>query len=202
MAPGTIVLINGASSSGKSTLLDALQGLLEQPFLNASLDKFLWMLPKRYFAQPLWNEVMGHADRAGPAGQRLVSGMHQAIAALARVGSHVIADHVLIEPDWLADCARAWRGLPIVFVGLVCPLDVLEARERTRKDRTLGQARLQFDRVHRDANDDLVIDSSHASAQEAALRIIRHLKEAGPNFAFNQGRAAAGLALPAQPALP
>jgi chloramphenicol 3-O-phosphotransferase len=71
MASGTIILINGASSAGKSTLLDALQGSLEQPFLNAGLDKFLWMLPKRYFAQPLWNEVMGHADRAGPAGQRL-----------------------------------------------------------------------------------------------------------------------------------
>jgi chloramphenicol 3-O phosphotransferase len=202
MATGTIILINGASSAGKSTLLDALQGLLEPPFLNAGLDKFLWMLPKRYFAQPLWNEVMGQADRAGPAGHRLVSGMHRAIAALARAGSPVVADHVLVEPEWLADCARTWRGLPTVFVGLVCPLDVLEARERSRKDRTLGQARLQFDRVHRNANYDLVIDSSHASAQEAALRIIRHLKEAGPNLAFNQGHAAVAHGSPAQAALP
>ncbi len=84
---GTIVILNGTSSSGKSSIVRALQGIFEEPYLEAGLDKFLWMLPKRYLNRPLWDEVLGLADRAGPVGHRLVSGMHQAIAALSRAGN-------------------------------------------------------------------------------------------------------------------
>jgi len=41
MPPGTIVLLNGVSSSGKTSILKALQGILEEPYLDAGLDKFL-----------------------------------------------------------------------------------------------------------------------------------------------------------------
>ena len=50
---GTILLLNGTSSSGKTSLVKALQTLLPEPFLDAGLDRFLWMLPKRYLDRPL-----------------------------------------------------------------------------------------------------------------------------------------------------
>jgi len=49
--------------------------------------------------------------QAGPLGHQLMSGMHQAIAALAAAGNHVIADHVLIEPAWVQECAQLFAGL-------------------------------------------------------------------------------------------
>ena len=65
MHPGTILLLNGASSSGKTSILKALQDILEEPYVDAGLDKFLWMLPARYLEPPLWDDVLGLADRAG-----------------------------------------------------------------------------------------------------------------------------------------
>jgi chloramphenicol 3-O-phosphotransferase len=39
--PGTIILLNGTSSSGKTSVVRALQEVLNEPFLEAGLDKFL-----------------------------------------------------------------------------------------------------------------------------------------------------------------
>ncbi len=143
MTPGMIIILNGASSSGKTSLVRALQKTLDGPYLDAGLDRFLWMLPGRYLDRPLWDDVLGLATEAGATGHRLVLGMHRAIAALARAGNCVIADHVLVESAWLADCAAVFVELPAWLVGVRCPLEVLVERERSRADRTLGQAAAQ-----------------------------------------------------------
>lgn len=176
--PGTILLLNGASSYGKTSLLRALQALLAEPFLDAGIDKFIWMLPKRYLDRPLWDEVLGLNVRAGPLGHRLFSGMHHAIAALSRAGNPVLADHVLVEPRWVAECAALFSGLPAYLVGLRCPLEVLEERERQRRDRTWGQAREQFEVVHAHVVYDLEVDTSLHSPEECALQ-VREMLEAG-----------------------
>lgn len=184
---GTVIVLNGASSAGKTSLLNAVQATLAEPFLEAGLDKFLWMLPSRYRRAPLWDDVLGQATRGGAVGDRLVRSMHCAIAALARSGSHVVADHVFVEPAWLLHCTEVLQGLPTLFVGVICPLSTLEERERTRTDRTLGQASLQYELVHRGARYDLVIDTSKLAPEEGATLIARHLSEVGPNSAFNSG---------------
>lgn len=94
MPPGTIVVLNGASSGGKSSLLKALQTALPDPYLDAGMDKFIFMLPGRYLDRPLWDDILGLAVSAGAHGQQLFGGMHQAQAALARAGNNLVADHV------------------------------------------------------------------------------------------------------------
>jgi chloramphenicol 3-O phosphotransferase len=58
LPPGTIIFLNGTSSSGKTSLLKAIQNSFEEPLLDVGLDKFIWMLPERYLEQPLWNDVL------------------------------------------------------------------------------------------------------------------------------------------------
>jgi hypothetical protein len=43
--PGKVVFLNGASSSGKTTIAKRLQGALQNPYLHVSLDMFLHQLP-------------------------------------------------------------------------------------------------------------------------------------------------------------
>ena len=184
MGHGTIIMINGTSSSGKTSLVHALQDLLEAPYIEAGIDKFIFMMPERYLDRPLWDDVLGLATKAGQTGLTLFAGMHQAIRALSLAGVNVIADHVLVEPDWASQCARLFADLPAYLVGVQCPLDVLEARERSRKNRTLGQARAQFEIIHKYARYDVEVDTSMLSPQECARKICGRLSE--PPAAFQQ----------------
>lgn len=185
--PGTIIFLNGASSSGKTCILHALQTMLVEPYLNAGIDKFIWILPERYLDRPLWDDVLGRATEAGEIGQRLFSSMHHVIAKLSRAGLNVVADHVLVEPAWVRECAILFADLPAYLIGIRCPLDILEERERERKDRTLGQARVQFERVHAHAAYDLEVDTSQLSPEECACLIQEHIAHHPPR-AFRQLR--------------
>jgi chloramphenicol 3-O phosphotransferase len=173
--PGTIVLLNGTASSGKTSICRALQELMPEPWLYAGIDKFLSLLPARYLEWPLWSDVMGQFDRPGDVGSVLISGMHDAIAALARRGNSVVADHVIVDPAWVSECAGLFRDLPAWFVGVKVPLDVVLRRERDRGDRDVGEAEKQFSLVHAAAAYDFEVDTSVLSAYEAAESIRSHL---------------------------
>jgi len=186
MTTGTIIILNGASSSGKTSIVKALQDILEEPYVDAGLDRFLWMLPGRYLERPLWDDVLGLADHAGPVGHKLVAGMHQAIAALSMAGNNVIADHVLVEPAWLVQCTNLFCTLPAYFVGVRCPLEILEQREQGRRNRTWGQARAQYDRVHAHGIYDLEVDTAIYSPEDCALQIKARLQSGDPPEAFKR----------------
>jgi len=186
MPYGKVIVLNGASSSGKTSILNQLQGLLVEPYLNLGIDKFIWMLPKRYLDRPLWDDVLGLATESGAMGSRLFSSMHKVIQLLSLEGMNVVADHVMVEPEWVGECARLFSPLPAYFVGVQCPLEVLIQREFARKDRTLGQAEAQFPLVHKDIIYDLVVDTSLLSIEECALKIKEYIDLREPPNAFRQ----------------
>ena len=179
--PGIIAVINGTSSSGKTSIIRALQERLEPPYLDMGIDRFIFMLPRRYLDRPLWDDVLGQADRAGSTGRLLLSGMHHAIAAAAHAGLNVLVDHVLVDRGWVDECARLFADTSAYLIGLRCPLEVLEERERRRTDRTLGQARIQFPVIHKYATYDLELDTSRLSIEQCASRIMERLQS--PPFA-------------------
>ncbi len=186
MNPGKIIFLNGTSSSGKTSLLKAFQSLCPEPYLDMGIDRFIWMLPKRYLNRPLWDDVLGLASQAGQTGHQLVSAMHQAIAAAALSGMNIIADHVLVEPDWVADCAARFHQQPAWLVGVRCPLEIVEAREKARNDRTLGQARAQYIPVHAHGLYDLEINTAQFTPEEGALQILAHLQNGSQPFALKK----------------
>jgi len=184
---GRIILLNGTSSSGKTTLSRALQSSLPDPWLEIGIDRFVFALPTRYRDQPLWSEVFryvrpdGATDgpfriETGPLGRRLVTGMHRTAVALADAGLDVIVDHVLLERAWLDECRALWREHRVLFVGVRCPLDVVVAREAAREDRTIGQAAAQFEVVHRWGGYDVEVDTSRMTAEVAAAQIVAALR--------------------------
>lgn len=182
--PGTIIVINGVTSSGKSSLLAVLQERLQAPYLDAGIDKFMWMLPARYFKRPLWDGVLHTPAEAGDLGHRLVSGMHQSIEQLARSGNNVIADHILIECAWAGELAALLAPLPAYLIGLICPLEVVEARERARGDRTLGSAKAQHPVIHTSAHYDLELDTSVLAPHACANQVIALLGSGVPPRGF------------------
>jgi chloramphenicol 3-O phosphotransferase len=194
---GRVIVLNGTSSAGKSTLTRALQARLEGPWLGVGIDTVVFALPKAYLDQPGWAEVFRYVPaepgsnapfriETGELGHRLVEGMHRMVASLADAQLCVIVDHVLLEPAWLPDLAARLAPHEVLFVGVRCPLEIVVAREAARKDRTLGQAAAQIDIVHRAGGYDLEVDTSRLTADEAADAIALELSDGFPATPFGR----------------
>ena len=153
--PGKIILINGASSAGKSTLARSLQQQLHEPFLHWSFDHL-----RESNALPMARIRHGALDWASmrPA---VFDGFHRCLPAFAKAGNNLIVDHIIEQEQWLADLVRLLAPFDVFFVGVHCPLPELERRERHRGDRRIGEARTDFHAVHRFTEYDLGIDATH-----------------------------------------
>ncbi len=209
MTPGRVIILNGPSSAGKSSVGAELQRLIDPAPLFAGIDSFLAMLPPiGHVGMPAserTNENAGGEDaplrwvfpdepgggiriEVGEQGHRAIQGMHRAIAALARAGNDIIFEHVTLHPDWLDDLVEALAGIDATFVGIRCPLEVIEERERARGNRVVGQARGHFEVVHRHGSYDIEVDTSQLSVEEAAQTIASYLRDGPQPSAFDQLR--------------
>lgn len=197
--PGNIVLLNGASSSGKTAIAHALQQMMDEFYIHTGFDHFMERVPLRFHAfsdgtepaspygahwvmpsgQPPVSEI-----RWGPEGVRVLSGMYQAIAGLASAGNNVIVDDVIFDPSILRAAVRALDGFDVLFVGVRCPLEVGREREVARGDRMSGLAEIQHEPVHAHGVYDLEVDTSVSTAMECAMVIKQRLADGPPPAAF------------------
>ena len=150
---GKIILINGASSSGKSTLARQLQQTLPIPFWHFSFDHL-----RDSNALPMARVRSGEFDWSAmrPA---VFDGFHGCLPVLAEAGNNLIVDHIIENEIWMWDLVKLLVGLDVFFVGVHCPLPELERRERERGNRRVGEARTDYQIVHGFAEYDLEIDS-------------------------------------------
>lgn len=165
--PGRIVLLNGASSSGKSTVARALLDVLDGPWFHMGVDMFGAMRSERGTHQL---DAGGLAETL----RRTRAGFHRAVAGMALAGNDVVADHVLSEQWRYDDFAAVTEGVDVVLVAVWCPLDELVRREQLRGDRAAGIAESQFAQVY-SYDADIRVDTSSDSAEACAAQIADHL---------------------------
>lgn len=205
MRSGRIILLNGASSSGKSSVGRELQRILPTAHLFLGIDSFTPMLrPEGHIGMP-WtqrtNENAGDgeapvrwvfpADEGQPVviefgelGHRLVRGMHRAVAALAAAGNDLIFEHVLLYGEWLDDALAALGDFEVFLVGIRCPVDLMEERERARGTRVVGQGRGHYQTVHAGLCYDVEVDTAAMNPTDAAAAIARRLAAPDAPVAF------------------
>jgi chloramphenicol 3-O phosphotransferase len=155
--PGRIILLNGASSSGKSTLARALQRTLDEPFLHVSSDQFLAGACSRPGATTAGPFNWWHQMRP-----RFFAGFHRCLPALAAAGNDLIVEHIIEFPSWRSELAVLLADLDVFLVGVHCDLDELDRRERLRGDRRIGEARehVTVDRIHTFGRYDVEVDTT------------------------------------------
>lgn len=162
MAPIAIVL-HGTSSAGKSSLAKALQDNAEVPVFHVSMDAFVQMSRKKDMRSE------AELDQALMLHQiNLCSTLHQ----VATSHFDIVLDLVLRDDAKFATCLEALSSRPTFVIGVHCPLDVLEFRERTRSDRASGLARSQFGHPAYDREYSMKLDTSIITPEEGA-KIIR-----------------------------
>ena len=176
---GRVILLNGASSSGKSSIGRALQRVLADHWYLFPVDS-LGAMRSTEHARVL-NE--GEIDAML---RRTRMGYHRAVAALASVGNDVIMDYPLSEPWRLDDLLDVLEGYDVTVVDVHCCPDELDRRERARGDRPIGLARSQ--RVFRHDDRDIAVDTTNTSPEACAIAIATELAALGPDKAFDRLR--------------
>ena len=169
-ASGKIIILNGPSSAGKTTLALALQQQFDLPFIRFSFDLFLDH--KAFPMEQIRNGTFSW-EAMRPS---VFRGIHQCLPALATAGNNIIFDHIIETKAWLHNLISLISELDVFFVGVHCSLPELERREMQRGDRRTGEARQDFETVHSITSYDLEIDSENALEENAAL-LIRAWKE-------------------------
>ncbi len=201
MSGGRLVILNGTSSAGKTTLGRAVQDLDEAPWILTGVDHYWSRLPRRYLDDEAGNpdgfrsiyDGEGEARRTvgfvvGPTFRRLMYGLHRAVAALVGSGNHVLVDYLPFDDDLARVAVSVWADLGSMLVAVRPPLAVAERWERERGDRDLGQARVMFEQAYAFGRFDLTIDPSTTSPREGAERLLAHLRAGEPATALTSLR--------------
>lgn len=193
LGPGTVadvnvqvIVLNGGSSAGKSSIATCLQQQLDGTWLTLGIDDLIRALSHGPNDRGAGGTLVFRPDGSIEAGEKFrtaAASWYEGLAAIARSGTGVIVDDVFLDGGQSQDQLRAAvEGLGVLWVGVHCDPSVAEARERQRPDRIVGLARDQAARVHHGVGYDVVVDTSHVSPDGCAQAIVAmvHGLERGP----------------------
>ena len=166
----TAVVLNGTSSSGKTTIARAFQEIAPRLFLNFSIDSILYALPHSAI-----DRIKRGDDISDLRLPELVRAFYGCVRQLLDLGHDLVIDHAVTaryHAELLRDAIASHDAL---LVGLDCSAAVLREREQSRGDRRVGMAEQQQTTIHSWLEYDLLIDTSNITAHDAAIRIVEAL---------------------------
>ncbi len=165
MQKGKIIMLNGVSSSGKSTLAKELERRLPG-FFHLSIDDFDKVIDTMEDRE---------AGRLIPVETEYF--FHRIVAMFSDKGVNLIVDQILHDEFTTEDAIKTLGAHPVVFVGVHCPVEEIRRREETRGDRQVGQGNAQLAYVHRQGEVyDVEVNTSHESLDTCAERVMRALE--------------------------
>jgi chloramphenicol 3-O phosphotransferase len=159
-----IILLNGTSSAGKSTLARALRPLLPVTFCYYASDQ----LADQGF-RPVEPDARWEGRNA------FFDGFHRSIAAFAAAGLDLLVEHIFEQAEWVTELDALLQPYDLFKVGVHAPVRVLEAREQARGDRTPGEAREHLT-THDYCTYNLEVETTEAP-MIVAERVIRAWKD-------------------------
>jgi chloramphenicol 3-O phosphotransferase len=170
-----VIVLNGGSSAGKTTLAACLQERLDGAWLTLGVDDLIHALshgPGDTGGGGTIDFATDGTITVSEKFRRAESAWYQGLAAMARAGTGVIVDDVFLDAGESQTRLRsAFEGLAVLWVGVRCLPEIAEGRELEREGRVRGMARDQAERVHAGVTYDLVLDTTDTSAEECAKAI-------------------------------
>lgn len=186
MSTGLVLVLDGPSSVGKTTTIDALQRRwpIDEagPLLEVGLDAARTALGPGGSGR--WADLVERVERSvaglaprfryGPLGRELIGGMHRAAATWARSGFDVVLDHCIIDAAMLGDLRRSCDGVALLIVSMTCDPVVLDDRESERDDVVAGRSAAQRSAML-EVDHAALVDTTFATTDEVVQEILAHV---------------------------
>ena len=190
---GTVIILNGPSASGKSSIQKEFQNIMmpnlwikvgidnlfDKPMPDITLENLAFWQSENPIR---WVTMSKDADEnpimtlfTGDQGDKVAYGMNSAIAAYAQNGCNVIVDYIAYKKEWIDDLHDKLSNVKTYWVKVSIPLQTLEEREVSRATSPKGHARSHYHTVYWDILYDLEVNSDKDSAQKIATQIKDNL---------------------------
>lgn len=168
MTKGRIIFLNGVTSAGKTSLVEALQERDDVFFHVVANDLFEQMVGDKYLRQDYWKYL-----------SEVIIMMYHAARLFSDMGKNVLIDGILVEREQIRphyqQLVEIMKDHPLDIVEVYCPLEVCRQRNIERGDRYETQSEEQAALMAENIRYSMKVDTSLHSPAECAEQIIQTL---------------------------
>ena len=168
MDKGRIIFLNGVTSAGKTSIVEALQERDDIFFYVVANDLFQEMIGDKYLRENYWKYL-----------SEVIIMMYHAAKLYSDMGKNILIDGMLVEREEITphyqQLLEILKNNPLDLVEVYCPLDVCRKRNIVRGDRYENQSDEQHKLMAKNIEYTLRVDTSLFSADECADIIVKKL---------------------------
>ena len=168
MNKGRIIFLNGVTSSGKTSIVDALQARRDVFFYVVANDLFQEMVGEQYLEEDYWKYL-----------SEVIIMMYHTAKLYSDLGKNVLIDGIIVEREEIkphyAQLMEIMKDSPLDIVEVYCPLDICRQRNIERGDRFESQSQEQAELMNKEIKYRMRVDTSRFSAEECAEQIVKEL---------------------------
>lgn len=168
MGKGKIIFLNGVTSAGKTSIVEALQNQEDIFFYVVANDLFQEMVGEHYLRKDYWKYL----------GEVIIMMYHTA-KLYSDMGKNVLIDGILVEREEIRphyhQLLQILKDNPLDIVEVYCPLEICRQRNILRGDRYETQSEEQYALMAENIQYRTMVDTSQYTSEECAKKILREL---------------------------
>lgn len=168
MEKGRIIFLNGVTSAGKTSIVEALQSRETIFFYVLANDLVQEMVGENYLRANYWKYL-----------SEVIIMMYHTAKLYSDMGKNVLIDGILVERDEIrphySQLLEILKDNPLDIVEVYCPLDICRQRNIIRGDRYETQSQEQDALMAENIRYSARVDTSIYSPEECAEKIISEL---------------------------
>ena len=168
MQKGRIIFLNGVTSSGKTSIVEALQERKDIFFYVVANDLFEQMVGEKYLQEDYWKYL-----------SEVIIMMYHTAKLYSDMGKNVLIDGILVEREEIKPhyerLLEILRDNPLDIVEVYCPIDICRERNCMREDRYEMQSEEQLELMAKNIKYSMKVDTSVYSPAECADIIVKEL---------------------------
>jgi chloramphenicol 3-O phosphotransferase len=186
-----IIYLNGPSSSGKSTLANALQNTLTEPYLHVGIDKLIGFMPEKINnweggPAPLgfsWEKKVDSNGNpiflihSGPFAKKISRTLKDIALLFASQNYNLILDDIAFGAVDVQEWKEALKKYKVLYVKVTTPLDMLQPPDGGQGDRYMELTPGRFFRARENFIYDVEVDTNAQTVDKNVEKIIQALSE-------------------------